>query len=139
MRRAAHKPMASINVVPYIDVMLVLLVIFMVTAPILSQGVLVDLPKETNQKINKKEKDPIVVSIDARGHLFLNVAERPDEVVSKAELQKRVGQVLAQAKGNRTVLVKADRQVRYDKVVSAMSLLQQAGAGTVGLVTETNQ
>jgi biopolymer transport protein TolR len=135
MQRTRRKPMASINVVPYIDVMLVLLVIFMVTAPILSQGVLVDLPKQSSKKTLPAKQEPIVVSIDARGHMYLNIAKHPEQVVDVPGMLSQVHKALLRANG-RSVLVKADRQVRYDKVMRAMSALQAAGAQTVGLVTD---
>jgi biopolymer transport protein TolR len=137
MRRIRRKPMADINVVPYIDVMLVLLVIFMVTAPILSQGVVVDLPQQANKAIPAKQKEPIVVSIDARGHMYLNIAKHPEHVIDTQTMKVTVHQALAHAKG-RAIMVKADRMVKYDVVMKAMSALQYAGASTVGLVTESN-
>jgi biopolymer transport protein TolR len=138
-RRVRKGPMAEINVVPYIDVMLVLLVIFMVTTPLLSQGVKVDLPKATAQTISAKQKEPLVISVDAQGNYYLNIAQNPDQPIDAADLSVRVTAELAAAKqegADREVLVKGDASVDYGKVVQAMVLLQQAGAPSVGLVTQ---
>lgn len=138
-RRVRKSPMAEINVVPYIDVMLVLLVIFMVTTPLLSQGVKVDLPKATAQTISAKQKEPLVISVDAQGNYYLNIAQNPDQPIDATDLSARVATELAAAKQegtDREVLVKGDANVDYGKVVQAMVLLQQAGAPSVGLVTQ---
>lgn len=136
--RVSRRPIAEINVVPYIDVMLVLLVIFMITAPLLSQGVDVELPKAVAKPITQ-QKEPIIVSIDAKGQYFLNISSHPEQAVDADFLKEKVGGVLLQAKQQgetRSVLVKGDKRVDYDKVVQAMVLLQQAGAETVGLITQ---
>lgn len=134
-----RKPIAEINVVPYIDVMLVLLVIFMVTAPLLTQGVEVDLPQAQAQVISDQDQEPLVVSIDAQGQYYLNAASQPDEPIAASTLLNRVAAELqvGQAAGyQRSVLVKGDRQVNYGAVVNLMALLQQAGVGSVGLMTQ---
>lgn len=139
LTRRRRRQMAEINVVPYIDVMLVLLVIFMVTAPLLSQGVKVELPKAAAQQLEVKNKDPIIVSVDAQGNYFLNIAQNPADVISPEQLTLQVTTELQanQAAGEkRQVLVKGDRSVDYGKVVQAMVLLQHAGAESVGLITE---
>jgi biopolymer transport protein TolR len=131
--------MSEINVVPYIDVMLVLLVIFMVTAPLLNEGVKVDLPKASTQTIDSKNGEPVVVSVDAQGLYYLNVADDPREAMPAGDIINRVAAELAVAKEKgeiRQVLVKGDQSVDYGKVIGAMVLLQKAGAETVGLVTE---
>lgn len=136
-RQQRRKPMAEINVVPYIDVMLVLLVIFMITAPLLQQGVNVDLPKASAQSLTAN-KEPIIVSVDAQGNYYLNIANNPDQPLDATSISNRVAAELQTAKQQgqeRTVLVKGDSHVDYGKVVAAMVLLQQAGAGSVGLVT----
>lgn len=133
------RPMAEINVVPYIDVMLVLLVIFMVTAPLLNQGVKVDLPKASAQTIPPKEQEPVIVSVDATGQYYLNIADKPNEIIDVTTLVNRVAMTLqaAQQQGQiRQVFVKGDKKVNYGSVVQAMVLLQQAGAQSVGLITE---
>ncbi|HNP35593.1 MAG TPA: protein TolR [Woeseiaceae bacterium] len=134
-----RKLMGEINVVPYIDVMLVLLVIFMVTAPLLTQGVKVELPKAGAEPIeNVSNAEPLVLSVDAAGNLYLNVGGDKDEKlepVSGAEIVRRVGVVLRQTPDT-PVLVKADRAVDYGNVVGAMVLLQQGGAESIGFVTD---
>ncbi len=130
--------MAEINVVPYIDVMLVLLVIFMVTAPMLTQGVKVDLPQAATEPLPPDEKEPLVVSVDANGSYFLNVGEGSGEPIAAETLVARVAAVLQHQPGTQ-VLVKGDRNAGYGMVVGVMALLQQAGVSSVGLMTETPQ
>jgi biopolymer transport protein TolR len=123
------------NVVPYIDVMLVLLVIFMVTAPMLQQGVVVDLPKASAKAIPPQRSEPIIVSVDAEGLYYVNIAENPQEAIDGRQLAIRVAQILHQDP-TRKVLVKGDKQVPYGVIMRAMSMLQHAGVDNVGLVTE---
>ncbi|MFZ9872174.1 MAG: protein TolR [Steroidobacteraceae bacterium] len=130
--------MSEINVVPYIDVMLVLLIIFMVTAPLLTQGIKVDLPQAEAEAIDPedfKNTPPIVVSIDAQGRLFLNQGESPSEALDDVMLESRVAALLRRTPGV-PVFVKGDRAVPYGRVVEAMVLLQRAGAAKVGFLTE---
>jgi biopolymer transport protein TolR len=127
--------MAEINVVPYIDVMLVMLVIFMITAPLLTQGVKVDLPEATAEPLDAEQQEPLVVSVDADGNLFLNVGDAPDTPVAAETLVQNVSAVMRRRK-DKTVLVRGDHAVDYGAVVAAMVLLQQAGVPHVGLVTE---
>ena len=134
-QRIRKRPMAEINVVPYIDVMLVMLVIFMITAPLLTQGVKVDLPEAAAEPIEEADKEPLVVSVDASGKLYLNVGEAPDTPVDAAGLVQTVAAVLRR-QPQKSVLVRGDHAVEYGAVVSAMVLLQQAGVPNVGLVTE---
>ncbi len=134
-QRVRKRPMSEINVVPYIDVMLVLLVIFMITAPLLSQGVKVDLPQAASEPIPPEEREPLVVSVDKSGNLFLNVGENSEEPISHDTLVQRVAAVLRRQPGT-AVYVRGDTAVDYGTVVTAMSLLQQAGAPSVGLLTE---
>lgn len=136
----AQSPIAEINVVPYIDVMLVLLVIFMITAPILTQGVTVDLPKAESQAVKTTDREPIIVSVNAAGEYFLNVDQNPDRPMAAENLMVRVAAELALAKESGqtvNVLVKGDQGVPYGRVVLAMSALKQAGAEQVGLVTDS--
>ena len=131
-----RKLIAEINVVPYIDVMLVLLIIFMVTAPLLTQGITVELPKAGAEPIQDvPNHPPLIVSIDADGNLFINVGDDEDEPVSGQEIVARTGAVLRN-RPDTPVLVKADRAVQYGFVVGAMVLLQQGGASNVGFVTD---
>jgi biopolymer transport protein TolR len=131
-----RKLMAEINVVPYIDVMLVLLIIFMVTAPLLTQGIKVELPKAGAEPIEDvSNQPPLVVSVDAEGNLFINVGDNEDEPATGRDIVARVAAVLRN-RPNTPVLVKADRAVAYGNVVGAMVLLQQGGAENVGFVTD---
>lgn len=145
MIRAKNKrerPISEINVVPYIDVMLVLLVIFMITAPMLSQGVTVDLPKAASQNLAPTDREPIIVSVNQQGTYFLNISSTPAEPIESQALVVRVAAELELAKqsGQKlNVLVKGDQGVAYGKVVQAMALLKQAGAEQVGLLTDSEQ
>lgn len=131
-----RKLMGEINVVPYIDVMLVLLVIFMVTAPLLTQGIKVELPKAGAEPIEDvADSQPVVLSVDAAGNLYLDIGDNEDEPISGADVVNRVG-IVIRNKPETPVLVKADRAVPYGNVVGAMVLLQQAGADSVGFVTD---
>jgi biopolymer transport protein TolR len=134
-QRIRKRPMAEINVVPYIDVMLVMLVIFMITAPLLTQGVKVDLPEAAAEPIDNPDNEPLVVSVDVSGNLYLNVGESPDDAITADELVQTVAAVLRR-QPKKSVLVRGDHAVDYGAVVSAMVLLQKAGAPNVGLVTE---
>lgn len=139
-RNIRKSPIADINVVPYIDVMLVLLVIFMITAPILTQGVTVDLPKAASDSLTAADREPIIVSVNLAGEYFLNINENPATPISAQALQVRVAAELEIAKqtGQKlNVLVKGDQNVSYGRVVVAMSLLKEAGAEQVGLLTDS--
>jgi len=131
-----RKLIGEINVVPYIDVMLVLLVIFMVTAPLLTQGIEVDLPKANAEPIESvPDHDPLVLSVDAEGNLYINAGDDEDKPSSGKKIVTIVGAVL-ESKPETPVYVKADRAVAYGNVVGAMVLLQQAGANHIGFVTD---
>lgn len=137
--KSRRRPMAEINVVPYIDVMLVLLIIFMVAAPMLSQGVNVVLPQASAKPLPPKPESPIIVSVDQSGRLYLNVADQPKQPLPAGELMVQVAAQLAVAKQKnqvRDVYVKGDRDVSYGKVVEAMVMLQKAGVENVGLITQ---
>jgi biopolymer transport protein TolR len=125
----------EINVVPYIDVMLVLLIIFMVTAPLLTQGVQVNLPKAGAAPLPEAKHEPIVVSLDRAGRLFVNLGDEKNRPVDEATLQSRVRTVLGRDRET-PVLLKADEGLAYGRVIRAMVLLQQAGAPRVGFVTD---
>jgi biopolymer transport protein TolR len=134
-KSSTKKLVAEINVVPYIDVMLVLLVIFIVTAPLLQQGVSVDLPHASAKALPPSEKEPVIVSVDSQGNYYLNIADNPQKAITSNALSLRVMAELKRTP-KRKILVKADNQVNYGKVVTAMALLQKAGAPSVGLVTQ---
>ena len=130
--------MAEINVVPYIDVMLVLLIIFMITAPLLTEGIKVQLPKANARAIPAelmKDAKPIVLSIDETGRLFLNYNKPQDEPLTAEAVEAKAAAVLRRAPQT-VVLVKGDYRVAYGEVVRAMTILQRAGADKVGFVTE---
>ena len=129
-RKRRKKLMSDINVVPYIDVMLVLLVIFMITAPLLSQGVKVDLPKAAAKPVENQDRETLVVVVDRNGQYFLD-----DRRISPEDLRKKVAAIL-RLRPETPVLIRGDRQVDYGQVVQAMTLLQAAGAPSVGLLTE---
>lgn len=133
-KRNKHRPMADINVVPYIDVMLVLLIIFMVTAPMLMQGVKVDLPEATAAPVENQDSEPVIVSVNASGELFLNLGQE-EQVLSLATIKDRVAAVLRRSP-KKPILVWGDQAVPYGEVVTVMVALQDAGAPSVGLVTE---
>lgn len=134
-QKRKRKLNAEINVVPYIDVMMVLLVIFMVTAPMLTQGVDVELPKASADPVDSKDSEPMIVTVDADGQYYINLGGSEQSAVSADDVAERVQKVLA-SNPEKMLLVKGDRRVEYDKVVGLMVLLQQAGAPSVGLVTE---
>lgn len=133
-RRNKRRPMAEINVVPYIDVMLVLLVIFMVTAPMLTQGVEVELPSANAAPIQNDDQDVLIASIDAKGQYYLDVGGK-QEPIALSQIQDRVRKVLNQSPGM-SVLVRSDKSVSYGDVIGLMVTLQAAGVPNVGLVTE---
>ena len=126
---------AEINVVPYIDVMLVLLVIFMATAPLLMQGVEVDLPKANSSPVSDSDAEPLIVSIDAQARLYLNLGASDDQALSMETVKQRVATVLKR-NPEKAVMVWGDAAVPYGEVVVLMSELHEAGAPSVGLVTE---
>jgi biopolymer transport protein TolR len=131
-----RKLMGEINVVPYIDVMLVLMVIFMVTAPFLTQGIEVDLPKAAAEPIQDvPNAPPLVLSVDKEGNLYINVGDDEDKPTTGEEVIRRVGIVL-RTSPETPILVKADRSVPYGNVVGAMVVLQQGGAESIGFVTD---
>ncbi|GJM04313.1 MAG: protein TolR [marine bacterium B5-7] len=134
-QRIKKRPMSEINVVPYIDVMLVLLIIFMVTAPLLSQGVKVDLPQAPSSPLPPNEKEPVIVNVDKDGNYFINYGEDQDKPVAADALLNRVSALLKYQPGI-PVLVGGDTNVAYGYVVQVMTLLQQAGVPSVGMITD---
>jgi biopolymer transport protein TolR len=126
---------AEINVVPYIDVMLVLLVIFMITAPLLQQGVKVDLPNANSKPLDQNPEEPLIISIKKDGSYYINLGETQEQSVDLAALKDRVSKVLG-AKPKTPVMVWGDKDVPYGNIVELMSELQAAGVPDVGLVTE---
>jgi biopolymer transport protein TolR len=130
--------MGEINVVPYIDVMLVLLIIFMVTAPLLTQGVKVDLPRAGAEPLDPsltKNSNPLVLSIDREGRLYLNVGSNPRQALDEVTVETRTAAALRR-NPELPVLLKADYRIEYGQVMSVMVLLQRAGAKKVGFVSQ---
>ena len=136
MTMRERRMIAEINVVPYIDVMLVLLVIFMVTAPMLMQGVEVDLPKADSSPVKEQDAEPLIVSIDRGGQLFLNLGANEKQALEMATIRQRVSAILRRTP-EKPVLVWGDQRVPYGDVVVVMTALQEAGATSIGLVTES--
>ena len=137
-QRKRRRPVAEINVVPYIDVMLVLLIIFMVTAPLVTQGVLVDLPQAQAQTLAEDSKPPIVASVDRDGLYYLDVGDGNKSPMSPDELATLVAAHLRLQPGT-PVVVKGDGSVAYEQVIRLMVVLQQAGAPSVGLMTDPSE
>ncbi|HYM35228.1 MAG TPA: protein TolR [Steroidobacteraceae bacterium] len=136
--RRGRRLMGEINVVPYIDVMLVLLIIFMVTAPLLTQGIKVELPKAGAEPLPEellRDHQPLVLSIDKQGRFYINIGKDYDKPLADSLIADRVATVLRR-EPKTPVLVKADRSVAYGRVVTGMVLLQQAGAPQVGFITD---
>jgi biopolymer transport protein TolR len=130
--------MGDINVVPYIDVMLVLLIIFMVTAPLLTQGVKVELPRAGAEPLDPsltKNSNPLVLSIDREGRLYLNVGSNPRQALDEVTVEVRTAAALRR-NPELPVLLKADYRIEYGQVMNAMVILQRAGATKVGFVSQ---
>jgi len=141
MRRkhGRRKPMGEINVVPYIDVTLVLLIIFMITTPMLQTGVEVDLPQAESAMVEQKEGEPpIVISIKEQGEYYINTDGQNDERIEPEVINERVAMVLSNKPGTQ-VLISADKGVDYGTVVTVMAALKNAGVPTVGLMTKPEE
>ena len=134
-----RKPMGEINVVPYIDVTLVLLIIFMITTPMLQTGVEVDLPRAESAMVEQKEGEPpIVISIKEQGEYYINTDGKNDELIDREVINNRVAAVLSNKPGTQ-VLISADKGVDYGTVVTVMAALKNAGVPTVGLMTKPEE
>ncbi len=133
--RSRRRLVGEINVVPYIDVMLVLLVIFMVTAPLLNQGVEVQLPEADTRPVDTRDHEPVVVTVDAAGLLYLDAGSDSRKPIASSEVTRRVAALLRRD-AETPVLVRADARVPYGEVVKAMALLQAAGATKLGFLTD---
>ncbi len=134
-----RRVISEINAVPYIDVMLVLLVIFMITAPIVIQGIEVDLPGAPSEPLDREDEDPLVVSMSADGSIFVNLGltdeNRAGNRVTIYSLEEQAGKLL-RARPALPVFVRADTSIEYGEVIRVMTVLQNAGALSVGLITE---
>jgi len=135
--RRGRRLMAEINVVPYIDVMLVLLIIFMVTAPLLTQGIKVELPKAGAEPLSEDvtKLEPLILSVDKAGNFYINIGSNNESPLDDEIILDRVAKVLRREPAT-AVLVKADKSVNYGRVVDGMVLLQRAGAEKVGFITD---
>lgn len=131
-----HRLVSDINVTPLVDVVLVLLIIFMVTAPMLQQGIEVETPKAASETMASDKEPPVVVSVDKDGAFYLNIADNPNAALAPEQIQARVA-AWHQLKPEVPVLVKGDASVPYQKVIEAMALVKGAGIDKVGLVTES--
>lgn len=135
VKKNKRKSLAEINVVPYIDVMLVLLVVFMVASPLLTQGVKVELPQAVTAPLDNKDKEPLVVSVKVDGSYFITLGKEEEQAKSLELVAEQAGKVI-KAEPDTPVLVWGDTNVPYGKVIELMAALQQQGADSVGLVTE---
>ncbi|MGN0894120.1 MAG: protein TolR [Succinivibrio sp.] len=133
--RGKSRAKAEINVVPYIDVMLVLLVIFIATAPVVMQGVTVDLPQAQAETMNENQQTPIIATVDKVGQFYVSMDSEAVKMGSLDELTSYVSSLLAR-EPNRPVVVQGDAQVAYDSVIQLMNALKNSGVKSVGLVTE---
>jgi biopolymer transport protein TolR len=133
-----RRVIAEINVVPYIDVMLVLLIIFMVTAPLVTQGVKVDLPQAAAEALTEDSKPPMIASIDKEGRYYLSVGDSIESPINGLEMAALVRAQLA-LDPNAQFVVKGDGDVNYKSVIDLMVLLQSAGVPSIGLMTEPEE
>jgi biopolymer transport protein TolR len=135
--RRKRRQVAEINVVPYIDVMLVLLVIFMITAPLLRTGVEIDLPDAAAAPIadTGAAQEPLILSVDSDGEWYLNVGDDPESALAKDEVQRLTAAIL-RLNPERRVFVAGDASVDYGQIMQAMVTLQLAGAPEIGLMSE---
>jgi biopolymer transport protein TolR len=137
LRRNRKRLVSEINVVPYIDVMLVLLVIFMVTAPMLTPGVAIELPEASTEPLPvDTDEEPLVISINGQGELFINVGDDGSNPVTLGVIKDRVMKVLA-AKPGTSVQLRGDQGLDYGTVMEVMGTLQGVGVTSIGLVAET--
>ena len=137
-KRSNRRLMNQINVVPYIDVMLVLLIIFMITAPLLTQGITVELPRAAAEALDPellRDNEPVVLSIDRDGQWYLNIGDNVETPIDDQTVIERTSAVIRR-NAQTPILVKADQAVPYGRVVTGMVLLQQAGAAKIGFLTD---
>jgi biopolymer transport protein TolR len=126
---------SDINVVPYIDVMLVLLVIFMISAPLMVQGIQVNLPEATSEALPVKNNEPLIVSIKEDGTLFLEAESTENNALNLEDLNKAVTKIF-EANPGLQVVIRGDGQVKYERVMTVMAELQTAGAQDIGLISQ---
>ena len=126
---------SDINVVPYIDVMLVLLVIFMISAPLMVQGIQVNLPEASTEPLPVKNNEPLIISIDQEGKIFLETESTKNQSLTLLELNSFVSKIF-QASPNMQVVIRGDASVAYQRVMVVMAELQSAGASDIGLISQ---
>lgn len=133
-----RKLVSDINVVPYIDVMLVLLVVFMVSAPLMVQGILLNLPEASNEPLPREQQDPLIISVDSKGQFYLEIQSSQNEPLALIQLSEKISSIL---KNNPSlqVVVRGDGQVEYQRIISLMSELQNTGVDNVGLITSPSR
>jgi len=139
MKRGKNRRlMGQMNVVPYIDVMLVLLIIFMITAPMLQQGITVDLPEVDASPLDPDvlaQNEPLVISVNAAGEFFINLGESPNDPVADEAVLTTTAAVVRR-NPDTPVLIKSDQAVNFGRVATALALLQRAGAKGIGILTD---
>lgn len=138
MYRESKKPVSEMNVVPYIDVMLVLLVIFMITAPLINQGINVELPAANSDAIDLKKQEPVVITVQKDGSYFMDVGGHDKKAASIEELESILEKII-RTKPQTPVLVSGDKEVKYAAVIDLMASLQRAGVINLALLTEPPQ
>ena len=129
-----RKLVSDINVVPYIDVMLVLLVVFMVSAPLMVQGILLNLPEASNEPLPREQQDPLIISVDSKGQFYLEIQSSQNEPLALIQLSEKISSIL-KVNPSLQVVVRGDGQVEYQRIISLMSELQNTGVDNVGLIT----
>ncbi|MBL4873901.1 MAG: protein TolR, partial [Rhodobacteraceae bacterium] len=132
-RRGGHRPMSEINVTPFVDVMLVLLIIFMVAAPLLTTGVPIELPKTTASALPAEDEQPLTISLTADGRVMIQETEVEDISTLIPKLR-----AIAAERGNNKVFLRADGSISYEAVMQVMGALNQGGFNNIGLVTDSS-
>ena len=133
-----RKLVSDINVVPYIDVMLVLLVVFMVSAPLMVQGILLNLPEASNEPLPREQQDPLIISVDSKGQFYLEIQSSQNEPLALLQLSEKISSIL-KINPSLQVVVRGDGQVEYQRIISLMSELQNTGVDNVGLITSPSR
>tara|TARA_B100001123_G_C15341574_1_gene1035189 strand:- start:3177 stop:3599 length:423 start_codon:yes stop_codon:yes gene_type:complete len=133
-----RKLVSDINVVPYIDVMLVLLVVFMVSAPLMVQGILLNLPEASNEPLPREQQDPLIISVDSKGQFYLEIQSSQNEPLALIQLSEKISSIL-KVNPSLQVVVRGDGQVEYQRIISLMSELQNTGVDNVGLITSPSR
>ncbi len=138
-KRGQRKPMSEINMVPFIDIMMVMLVAFMVSSPMFTQGIQVELPKTDSKPVTMPQgEEPLIISIKADGSYYLNLDSTGEKPLPLADIADKVGKI-KQAKPATMVLIQGDKAANYGIVVEAMGALQKAGVDDVGLITQPGE